>query len=122
MASIYRRVLKSAQRGSSPTVREGLMRRGHVPYAFVVLCLLLTAYCSLLTVCAQPGAPQPNSPLYGARTEGGSVSTGLPKALKSVGIDQRLNEQIPLDAVFKDEQGREVRLGQFFSGKPVVLS
>ena len=24
--------------------------------------------------------------------------------------------------VFKDEQGREVRLGQFFNGKPVVLS
>jgi len=50
------------------------------------------------------------------------VSNGLPKALKNVGIDQRLNEQIPLDAVFKDEQGHDVRLGQFFHGKPVVLS
>jgi protein SCO1/2 len=39
-----------------------------------------------------------------------------------VGIDQKLNEQIPLDAVFKDEQGHEVRLAQFFGKKPVVLS
>ena len=42
--------------------------------------------------------------------------------LKKVGIDQKFNEQVPLDLVFKDEQGREVRLGQFFKGKPVVLS
>jgi protein SCO1/2 len=66
--------------------------------------------------------PQPNSPLYGARPESGPVATGLPKALKNVGIDQKLNETIPLDAVFRDEQGREVRLGQFFKGKPVILS
>src|SRR5207253_1512751 len=52
----------------------------------------------------------------------GQSSTGLPATLKKVGIDQRLNEQIPLDLVFKDEQGRDVRLGQFFNGKPVVLS
>jgi protein SCO1/2 len=84
--------------------------------------LLFTAHCSLLTVKAQPGMPQPNSPLYGARPESGPVSTGLPRALKSVGIDQKLNEQIPLDAVFKDEQGRDVHLSQFFKGKPVVLS
>ena len=83
------------------------------------VCLLLSAFCILQ---AQPGAPQPNSPLYGAAPALGQVSNGLPKVLKDVGIDQRLNEQIPLDAVFKDEQGHEVRLGQFFHGKPVVLS
>jgi len=84
------------------------------------VCLLLSAFC--LLVFGQPGVPQPNSPLYGARPGSGPVSTGLPKALQNVGIDQKLNEQVPLDAVFKDEQGREVRLGQFFKGKPVVLS
>jgi protein SCO1/2 len=89
---------------------------------FYLLLLLLTAHCSLLTALAQPGAPQPNSPLYGAAPATGQVSTGLPKVLKSVGIDQRLNEQIPLDAVFKDERGQDVRLGQYFNGKPVVLS
>jgi len=83
-------------------------------------CLLLSAVCVLAQ--AQPGVPLPNSPLYGARPETGSVSTGLPAVLKTVGIEQRLNEQAPLDAVFKDEQGRDVRLGDFFKGKPVVLS
>ena len=83
-------------------------------------CLVLSAFC--LRVPGQPGMPQPSSPLYGARPEAGTVSTGLPRALKDVGIDQKLNQQIPLDSVFKDEEGRDVRLGQFFNGKPVILS
>ena len=87
-----------------------------------VLLLLLTTHCLLLTAHAQPGVPTVSSPLYGARPETGKVATGLPKALEKVGIDQRLNEQLPLDAVFKDEQGREVRLGEYFKGKPVVVA
>ena len=88
------------------------------------VCLLISAFCLLPTAyCfAQPGVPPLTSPLYGARTKSGSVSTGLPPILKEVGIDQRLNEQVPLDAVFKDDQGREVRLGEYFKGKPVVLA
>ena len=90
-------------------------------------CLLLSAYCLLpsafcLLANAQPGVPQPNSPLYGGAPSTGTTSTGLPPVLKKVGIDQKLNEQVPLDAIFKDEQGREVHLGEFFKGKPVVLS
>jgi protein SCO1/2 len=42
--------------------------------------------------------------------------------LTAIGIDQKLNAEIPLDLTFKDESGREVRLGSFFRGKPVVLS
>src|SRR6266568_1817792 len=87
-------------------------------------CLLLSAFCLLPSAYCfgQPGMPQPNSPLYGGGTQTGQTSTGLPPVLKQVGLDQRLNEQVPLDAVFKDEQGLEVRLGQFFGKKPVVLS
>lgn len=92
------------------------------PCLRVLIFLLLTFPSFLLTLHAQPGIPQPSSPLYGARPESGPVAAGLPKALQNVGIDQKLNEQIPLDAVFKDEQGREVRLSQFFGKKPVVLS
>src|SRR5205814_6026184 len=88
------------------------------PAIFVLL--LLTAHCSLLTAHAQPGVPQPNSPLYGGGGNSGQTSTGLPPVLKKVGIDQHLNEQLPLDAVFKDEQGREVRLGQFCKGTQVI--
>jgi protein SCO1/2 len=47
---------------------------------------------------------------------------GLPAALKDVGIDQRLNERVPLDLEFKDEAGKTVELRQYFGRKPVVLS
>ena len=97
-------------------------RRGALNVITGVFVFLLAAHGSLLSVKAQPGVPLPSSPLYGGGNQGGQVATGLPKVLQRVGIDQRLNEQVPLDAVFKDEQGNEVRLGQFFKGKPVVLS
>jgi protein SCO1/2 len=50
-----------------------------------------------------------------------SADPALPALLKSVGIDQRLNESIPLDVTFHDEDGREVKLGDYFGSKPVVL-
>ena len=46
-----------------------------------------------------------------------------PELLKDVSIDQRLDQQVPLDLKFRDEHGQAVTLGQFFTpGKPVVLS
>jgi protein SCO1/2 len=45
----------------------------------------------------------------------------LPAALRSVAIDQRLNEQVPLDLVFRNERGETVLLGDLFHGKPVIL-
>ncbi|MBI2434925.1 MAG: SCO family protein [Candidatus Hydrogenedentes bacterium] len=37
-------------------------------------------------------------------------------------IDQKLNQQVPLNLEFRDEQGKSVRLREYFNGKPVVLS
>jgi len=46
-----------------------------------------------------------------------------PPGLEHVGIDQRLNEQLPLDLQFKDESGNTVKLGDYFhSGRPVLLN
>ena len=47
---------------------------------------------------------------------------GLPKALEGVGIDQRLDHQIPLDLKFRNESGAQVQLSQYFGDKPIVLS
>lgn len=66
--------------------------------------------------------PGPSSPLYGARTDTGPVSSGLPAPLRDVRIEQKLNQQLPLDLVFRDESGREVKLGEYFGRKPVVLA
>ncbi len=46
----------------------------------------------------------------------------LPPSLQDVGIDQKLNAQVPLDLTFNDEKGARVRLGDYFGQKPVILS
>lgn len=38
-----------------------------------------------------------------------------------IGLDQHLNEQIPLSLTFRDETGKTVQLGDYFGEKPVVL-
>lgn len=45
-----------------------------------------------------------------------------PPGLKHVGIEQHLNEQLPLDLPFKDETGKAVKLGDYFGKRPVILS
>ena len=52
----------------------------------------------------------------------GLVSTSTPPQLKGVGFKQRLDQALPLDAMFKDDSGRQVALGQLFGGKPVILA
>jgi len=46
----------------------------------------------------------------------------LPPPPADVGFDQNIGKTLPLDASFADETGRSVRLGDYFSDKPVVLS
>ena len=42
--------------------------------------------------------------------------------LSEVGIDQNLDAQLPLDLKFRNEQGDEVRLGDYFGERPVILA
>lgn len=43
--------------------------------------------------------------------------------LRDVGLEQHLDAQLPLDEVFRDETGREVKLGDYFADhRPVVLA
>ena len=74
----------------------------------------------LLAACLSPSSA---SAQY-AQPPMGPVPTGNSnEVLKQVGIDQRLNEQVPLDLRFRDEAGREVALSDYFKkGKPVVLT
>jgi protein SCO1/2 len=48
--------------------------------------------------------------------------SGSPPILQRVDFEQRLGTQVPLDLPFRDETGRTVRLGDYFQGKPVVLT
>ncbi len=61
---------------------------------------------------AQPLSNQPAGP----------PAAEKPAILREVGINQRLDERVPLDLPFRDEHGRQVRLGEYFGTRPVVLA
>jgi len=66
-------------------------------------------FLGFLAVCGAPAARADNS-------------KDFPPLLQGIGIDQRLNEQVPLDLQFRDEAGKTVTLGDYFGKKPVILS
>ena len=45
-----------------------------------------------------------------------------PPYLTNVGIEQRLDAQVPADLSFIDDTGRAVRLGDYFGKKPLILN
>ena len=92
---------------------------GKVLPKFLLAILFVVMAWSSVPAQSPPG---PSSPLYGARPASGNPSTGLPQALQEVRIDQKLDQQLPLDLTFRDESGRDVKLGQYFGHKPVVLA
>src|SRR5215469_16660094 len=53
---------------------------------------------------------------------GQSPPNKTPSILEQVGIDQHLNQQIPLDLSFVDERGQAVQLRQYFGQRPVIIS
>jgi protein SCO1/2 len=73
-------------------------------FRFVVSALLLLSPTGW--AFAQPGLP----------------AASVPPQLREVGFDQNLNQQIPLDVVFNDENGRRVQIGDYFGSRPVVLN
>ncbi len=48
--------------------------------------------------------------------------SSLPPLLRDVGFDPQLNAALPLDLPFRDENGRDVRLSDYFGAKPVILA
>jgi protein SCO1/2 len=59
---------------------------------------------------------------YGEKSMGDPAQDHLPDVLNTVKIDQRLGQQLSLDATFRDETGKTVKLGDYFGKKPVILS
>jgi protein SCO1/2 len=81
-----------------------------------------TAALALAAAMVAAAVPVHAQPLRPGSEEPGDPAKSKPGLLKQVGIDQRLNDQVPLDLMFKDETGRDVRLGEFFGKRPVVLA
>jgi protein SCO1/2 len=71
----------------------------------------------MAVLCAAPVSAQPLS-----NQPAGPPASAQPAILREIGIDQRLNERLPLDLRFRDENGRDVRLGDYFGRRPVVIA
>ena len=78
---------------------------------------LVAVSIALMTVVV---SAQGNAP--GVAPDPGMPAGQTPTALSRVSFEQNLNEQLPLDLPFKDENGRAVKLGDYFGRKPVVLT
>jgi protein SCO1/2 len=62
---------------------------------------------------------------WGQGRNGGIMSPPAnvrPPGLQNVGFEQKLNGQIPADLTFHDESGKEVRLGDYFGKRPLILN
>jgi protein SCO1/2 len=79
-------------------------------FAGAALALALLLHASI--AAAQFGDPMSPTQGIGVR----------PELLKDVGIDQKLNDTVPLDLAFRDEHNNPVELAQYFGSKPVILS
>lgn len=102
------------------------MKNGKSAVAVYRLAFLFVLFVSLNYAVNAQQVEHYNSPLYSPRAyEPGKTveSKGLPPALKNVSIDQKLNQPLPLDAMFSDENGNKVKLGDYFGrGRPVVIA
>src|SRR4030095_9748571 len=98
-------------------VKPQLAVSGLKLFAFVLII------ASLAPVSAQKNEHY-NSPLYSPRyyEPGTGTSNGMPPALQRVGIEQKLGDQLPLDTELKDEDGKAVKLGDYFGKRPVILA
>jgi protein SCO1/2 len=68
------------------------------------------------------------APLAFGQMKGDIVKWNIPPSsdrlptLKNVGVDQKLDAQVPLNLEFRDETGKSVRLGDYFGKRPVILN
>jgi protein SCO1/2 len=96
------------------TRTQGIAVASFAVWAFVVSVLVLAA--------APASAQMSGAPRAGYKQEPGATASSVPAALREIGFDQNINQRLPLDAEFRDEQGRTVRLGDVFGPRPVVLA
>jgi protein SCO1/2 len=59
---------------------------------------------------------------YGDKSTGQNTGDQLPTVLQKVQVEQHLNRQLPMDAVFVDDTGKTVHLGDYFGKHPAILS
>jgi len=79
-------------------------------------------FATALLLAAAVSSAAAQSDVPGVNPSPGIPSSQMPSVLSKVTFDQRLNERLPLDLMFRDEDGRTVRLGEYFGKRPVILA
>jgi len=85
----------------------------------------VSTFILIATLALGVGAAQAQDlgPAPGERVSTAVPPAGqMPELLQEVGLDQKLNTQVPLNLRFKDEDGRVVTLGDYFGKRPVILT
>jgi protein SCO1 len=108
-------IASRANRNRAQRPRQDSARKVAFPF-LVYLCVSVSLWPLSVTVAgAQSDNPSVNP-------SAGIPSSQMPSVLSKVSFEQRLNERLPLELPFKDEDGRDVRLGDYFGQRPVVLA
>jgi len=85
----------------------------------------VSTFILIATLALGVGAAQAQDlgPAPGERVSTAVPPAGqMPELLQEVGLDQKLNTQVPLNLRFRDEDGRVVTLGDYFGKRPVILT
>lgn len=82
----------------------------------------LCAAAWYLGAAASLNAQMTSAPTPAYKRAPGIPSSAVPAPLREIGFDQNLDRLVPLDIALTDEQGRAVRLGDYFGARPVVLT
>ena len=82
---------------------------------------LIAAAAVSLSACVLCPAALAQVSSYGEKFLG-PVSDKPPSILDKVGIEQRLNQQLPLELTFTDDAGKQVQLASYFGKRPAILA
>jgi len=63
------------------------------------------------------------SVLFFAEISAAQLNRGKPAVLDSVGVDEKLGQQVPLDVTFSNSDGKQITIGEILEdGKPVLIN
>lgn len=102
-----------------------MMTLGEKAHARTLSPIRRTLFRAALAAAVILGSLLPVGRAHAQKTPAGAADNQALDAqgelMKTVRLDQKLGEHVPLDAAFKDEDGRPVRFGDYFGDKPVAL-
>jgi protein SCO1/2 len=80
---------------------------------FAIVAVVMLAWSAAAAAQSGPAGMMPDP---------GEAATSQSDILAQVRYDQRLDEQVPGDLLFRDETGRAVQLGSYFGPRPILLA